>query len=81
MLKIEDQGHRLRMDEWETKYEFVPSCVEKEKKAPQKLMILPQDNLEGAHPTSAGWQTKDWNPSLYDETPQIVDWTQIISVW
>ena len=53
MLKIEDQGHRLRMDEWETKYEFVPSCVEKEKKAPQKLMILPQDNLEGAHPTSA----------------------------
>jgi len=38
-------------EELEIKYEHIASYFDNGKRAPQKLTIIPQDNLEGAHST------------------------------
>eukprot|EP01083_Nonionella_stella_P276243 938494_1 len=40
-------------DEWEIKYEHITAYFDEGKRAPHKVTILPQDNLEGARSTSS----------------------------
>jgi len=40
-------------EEWEIKYEHIATYFDEAKRAPHKVTILPEDNLEGAQSTSS----------------------------
>ncbi len=52
IILIETMESASGEEEWEIKYDHIASYFDKGKREPQKLTIISQDRLEGAHSRS-----------------------------